>query len=86
MVTEGVKGLGKWAFGNECPKHPSDDYIPQQSPEGHTTYSGHKECNGEWSGIITINFSGGFFSGQLLMVEEAIREFVSLISMKILEP
>lgn len=65
MVTEGIKGLGKWALGNECPKHPSDDYIPQQSPEGHTTYSGHKECNGEWSGSITINFSGGFFSGPL---------------------
>lgn len=52
-------------IGDECPKHPSDDYIPQQSPEGHTTYSGHKECNGEWSGSITINFSGGFFSGPL---------------------
>lgn len=58
----------------------------RKTPRGHTTYSGHKEHNSKWSVSITKNFSGGFLSGPVLMVEKAAREFVSLISMKVLEP
>lgn len=78
-------GIWEWV-NNMCPNHPSDDYIPQESPHRTHHLLSHKEHNGEGGVSITKNFSGGFLSGPVLMVEKAVREFVSLTSMKVLEP